>query len=186
MKKLFITLSVFILFLSGCANKDTKQNGGEAVAQEEIKTGIITKEEALEKALAHANISTPNFIEVSLDRERSGQVYEVDFEADNFEYEYDINAYTGDVLYSNKEEDRDFYKLNLEPNTSTQLTDDTIKSIILKEANLQDADISYLKIERDFDDNREEIDVEFISNEKEYSYTLDEQGNILEAEVDNN
>lgn len=65
----------------------------------------ITKEEAKAAALKHAglNASDVKRITVELDRERNGLVYEVDFDAGKYEYEYEINAENGKVIKSEKE-----------------------------------------------------------------------------------
>ncbi len=66
---------------------------------------IITKEEAKAAALNHAglNASDVKRIEIELDRERNGLVYEIDFDAGKYEYEYEINAENGKVIRSAKE-----------------------------------------------------------------------------------
>lgn len=66
---------------------------------------IITKDEAKAAALKHAGLNTSDVkrIGIELDRERNGLVYEVDFDAGKYEYEYEINAENGKVIKSEKE-----------------------------------------------------------------------------------
>ena len=70
--------------------------------------------------------------------------------------------------------------------TSEQLTEDTIKSIVYEHAQVKPEEVNHTIIEKDFDDGREEIEVDFWIGKTEYSYTLDLNGNILEYEVERN
>ena len=73
-----------------------------------------------------------------------------------------------------------------EESSDQEVIDNRIKDIVLSEANVQEEDVQFLQINKDYDDSRTEIDVEFYAGNNEYDYTLDEHGNILEFEVDNN
>ena len=66
---------------------------------------IITKEEAKAVAIKHAGLKAADVkrIEIELDRERNGLVYEIDFDAGKYEYEYEINAESGKVIKAEKE-----------------------------------------------------------------------------------
>ena len=67
----------------------------------------ITRAEAVNTALAHAGLTTD--VVYDLDAEPDNKhgiwVYEVDFEADGYEYEYEIHAVTGEILRSQKQWD---------------------------------------------------------------------------------
>ncbi len=74
---------------------------------EKIDTSnLITKEKAKEIALIHANVSDVNFKEIKLDYEKDKLVYEIEFFKDNTEYEYEIDALTGDVIKYSSEKER--------------------------------------------------------------------------------
>ncbi len=66
------------------------------------KIGVTKAKNA---AFKHANVKASNAwdVEVDLDTEKGKLVYEVSFEAVGFEYNYDIDAYTGKVVRSEKE-----------------------------------------------------------------------------------
>ncbi len=66
---------------------------------------IVTKEEAKAAALKHAGLKEADVkrLRVELDRERNYLVYEVDFDAGKYEYEYEVNAETGKVVKAEKE-----------------------------------------------------------------------------------
>ena len=73
-----------------------------------------------------------------------------------------------------------------EPVNMGGLTDEEIKSIVYEHAQVKPEEVNHVLIERDFDDGREEIEVDFWTGKTEYSYTLDLSGNILEFEVERN
>lgn len=68
---------------------------------------LISKEEAKKIAFSHAKVTEADVkkLKVDLDYEDGIQVYEVDFNAAGFEYDYDINAKTGEITKFDKEKD---------------------------------------------------------------------------------
>lgn len=79
----------------------SKNVSSETVQQSGVASdkSYIGREEALEKACAHAGIavSEAQRVEIEFDSEKGVMVYEVEFEDGSNEYEYDINAVTGAV-----------------------------------------------------------------------------------------
>ena len=67
----------------------------------------IGRDKALEIALSDAGVSSPTWSEVEMDYDDGFMTYEVEFTYNNREYDYEINAITGDVLESNREYDDD-------------------------------------------------------------------------------
>ena len=67
----------------------------------------ITAKDAKEAALRHAGLSESQVtdVDVDLDRDNGKLIYEVDFNSGNTEYDYDINAETGEVISSDKSRD---------------------------------------------------------------------------------
>ena len=75
---------------------------------ENVAGGQLTEEEALAKALEHAQLTKDqlNFLKkVELDYEHGKLVYEIKFFHDGFEYEYNVDAETGSILKFEKEWD---------------------------------------------------------------------------------
>lgn len=71
-----------------------------------VKTNVkVSKEDAKKAVLAHAGLNEANvkFYKAELDRERGGLVYEVEFDAGKYEYDYEVDAETGKVLKAEKE-----------------------------------------------------------------------------------
>lgn len=73
-----------------------------------IAGGTLTREEALEKALEHANIDKKDVDlvkKVELDYEHGRKIYEIEFYNNGYEYEYDVDAETGRILKFDKDFD---------------------------------------------------------------------------------
>lgn len=75
------------------------------VPAEQPKT--ITAEEAKAIALAHAGLTAEEVrgLRAELDRERGRTEWEIEFRVGRWEYEYEINAETGEIIFSEKEWD---------------------------------------------------------------------------------
>ena len=65
----------------------------------------ISADRAKQIALSHAGVGGANFIKVELDTDDGVQVYEIEFKVGNVEYEYDINAISGEIISSKSEVD---------------------------------------------------------------------------------
>ena len=65
----------------------------------------ISAEKAKQIALSHAGVGGANFIKVELDTDDGVAVYEIEFKVGNVEYEYDINAISGEIISSKSEVD---------------------------------------------------------------------------------
>ena len=68
---------------------------------ENVVGGTLTKDEALEKALQHVELSKDqvDFVKkVELDYEDGRKVYEVEFIKGGYEYKFDIDANTGAIV----------------------------------------------------------------------------------------
>ena len=74
----------------------------------QVAGGTLTQEEALGKALEHANLKKNqlDFVKkVEMDFEHGKKVFEISFYKGGIEYEYDIDAETGRVLKCEKDWD---------------------------------------------------------------------------------
>lgn len=67
----------------------------------------ITANDAKQAALKHAGLdeSQVTDVDIDLDRDNGILIYEVDFNLGNTEYDYDINAETGEVISASKSTD---------------------------------------------------------------------------------
>ena len=88
--------------------KNIEMNRLNDQEMEKVSGGTLTRDEALAKALEHAKLRKDqvDFVKkVELDYEHGRKVYEVKFYQGGFEYEFDIDAETGNVLKFEKDWD---------------------------------------------------------------------------------
>ena len=117
MKRLFALLlaSVIMLSLSACGVTDlTDKNGVKAEQGLSVQSGTgqegsaaVSRDRAIELALNAAGFTADEVrdLEAEPDRERGGTYWEVDFEAGGYEYSYDIDSATGEVVKADREFD---------------------------------------------------------------------------------
>ena len=148
----------------------------------------ISEQKAKEIALNHAGIKeadTTN-LKVKLDTEDGVTIYEVEFNVETKEYDYDIHATNGNII--SYEIDHEEEKEDNSSNTSAtieMISKEEAKKIALEDAEVKEADIKNFSIKLDKDDETPEYDIEFYSSNKEYDYTIDAQtGSILDSEID--
>ena len=83
----------------------------ETTSQENNETttdnGYISTEKALDIALDHAKLDKNDIhdLSIELDYKNDKNVYEIDFNYKNYDYEYYVDAKTGDIMHSFKEID---------------------------------------------------------------------------------
>ncbi len=149
-------------------------------------TGVyITEEEVTSIVLQHANIkeSLVEHIVTKLEKDNGVMEYEVSFYTADTEYDYDINAATGEVVSYD-------YEIRANQSQTTQgeyITQEQAKTIALSDANMSENEVSYIKVEFDIDDGIPEYEVEWWIDKTEYQYTINAiDSTILSREVDNN
>ena len=156
-------------------------------------TDKITKAKAKEIALAHAGVSASKatFVEVKLDREDGVQVYEVEFYSGSTEYDYEINAKTGEILSFDKDiEDFSIPKKDTSGSAQTKPASDFIgvdkaKSIALNNAGLSASSVTFTKAKLDREDGVRVYEIEFCTSTKEYEYEINAKtGKILDKDVE--
>lgn len=160
-------------------------------------TGYITKAAAKKAALDHAGVKEADayFEKVELDEDDGLVIFEVEFNANGKEYEYDINAKTGKVVGAEQEtdddDDDDDRPTSVKPNTGNEssassseyIGKDKAKSTALSHAGVKAADARFEKAELDRDDGRVYYEVDFSANGYEYDYEIDaKSGKVLDAD----
>lgn len=183
MKKTLIAsiLVVSSITISGCGNQ-------------KITNNIITLEEAKEIALRNANLSEDEvtFISSKLESDNNIKKYDIEFYHENKEYDYEINALDGSIIEMDFDvENYNIFQGQNENNNSNLninealISEEKAKEIALDNAKLTMDQVTFKKVEMDFDDGIKKYDIEFYYNNKEYSYEIDANtGNILEYEED--
>ena len=156
-------------------------------------SSYIGEAKAKQIALKHANLkeSDVTFVRVHLDKDDGRYEYEVEFYKDSVEYDYDIDAFTGEILSFDR--DAEYHTPKTESyssSSSSSKSSDYIgeakaKQIALKHAGFSESETTRFKIEADYDDGRMEYEIEFHVGRIEYSYDIDAiSGKILSYEAE--
>ena len=121
-------------------------------------------------------------MQVGYEMEHGRTKYEIEFYAGNMEYDYEINAETGEIISFDQDIEYDFYGNGAgtgNGGTQTTLTQDEVTAIVLER--VPGADTSHLRLELDRDDGRVLYEGEIIYNGVEYEFEIDAQtGNVIE------
>lgn len=143
---------------------------------------LLSEDDARQAALTHAGLaeSDVQFVQCKLDRDDGRRVYEVEFYTTSAEYDYEVDAQTGEIVAY------DYDAENYTPVASgTQITSDDAKRIALEHAGVAEADAARFKVELDRDDGRQIYEVEWEVGRTEYSYEINAaDGTILNYEID--
>lgn len=147
----------------------------------------IGSQKAKEIALANANLKENQVLdlEVELDYEMGMMVYEVDFEYNNLDYDYDIKATDGSILHTtnNKPIKNDKPLQQVQP--TKYIGNEKVKEIALQNAKVSASQVNGLWIEMDKDDGQVVYEVEFYVGNKEYHYEISAStGKIMNSEVE--
>ena len=161
-------------------------------------TASITAERAKQIALSHAGLSSSqvSFVRAHLDWEDGRRVYEVEFyNTSNYtEYDYEIDASSGDILSYDHEAEyyqrpsTDTGNSGNSGNTGTSaITEAQAQQIALSHAGLSSSQVSFIRSKLDWEGGRRVYEVEFYntSNYTEYDYEIDaSSGDILSYDHD--
>ncbi len=162
---------------------------GPALSQSD--TPAVTEADAEELALADAGLQDAVFSATRTDFDDGRLRYEVEFFAGGYEYDYEIDAETGDILSSDRERDprAATAKTTTAPaptaDPNGDIGQDAAVAVALDHAGLTEDQVSRLKCKRDRDDGRIEYEIEFKCDGYDFEYTVDAaSGAILDHERD--
>lgn len=149
--------------------------------------GYISVETAKAKALAHAGLSAGQvtFVQQKLDWENGRRVYEIEFYTADFkEYDYEIDATTGNVI--SFDYDADYYTPSTGGTTTGLISVETAKEKALAHAGLSASQVTFVQQKLDWDDGRQVYDIEFYTKDyKEYDYEIDAKtGSVIGFDYD--
>lgn len=143
----------------------------------------IGREAAQQAALAHAGLDagTVRFAHTHLEFDDGRWQYDVEFHKGTEEYDYEIDALTGEILSYNY--DTEYIKPEASApaaQDSGYITQEKAKQLALAHAGISESDAQYLKVEFDYDDGHAEYEVEWNVGLMEYSCDVDAStGGIL-------
>ena len=160
---------------------------GQTGEQQPQQSTSITEEQAKEIAASHAGVTVADltFHSVSLEEDDGRRVYDVEFYSGSTEYDYEIDAATGDILsYDNDVEN---FSIPQQQGTATgsYIGEDAAKAAALQRAGLTEDQVRWEKCELDEDDGRFSYELEFSSGQHEYECEVEAfTGEILNFEQD--
>ena len=170
----------------------------------------IGVEAAKQIALAHAKVAQKDvtFIKAELDTEDGRAVYDIEFYSGNVEYDYDIDAVSGEII--SNDFDIEDYSIPAQSAAAPQQTEvpqqtaaapapttsaannpsgdigiERAKQIALSHAGLSQGSVSFVKAELDYEDGVKVYDIEFYSGNVEYDYEINAaSGTIISVDRD--
>lgn len=191
MKKIFATMMAAMMLVSllvmGAAAEVTP--GGRTVGL----SATLTEDEAVAIAMTHAGVEEKDviFTKIKLDRDDGRTEYEIEFYKDTMEYDYDIDANTGDILSFDSEMEYDLGAARLagtaNADPDAQMIDTSAAlANALAHAGFNESEVAKLKVKLDRDDGMVEYEVDFKVGRLEYEYQINAYtGEITGYEVDN-
>ena len=170
--RILTTITFVGLLLAGCA-----------ASAAQVDRIDLDKAKTIATEAAGVSDAEVRFNSVELDRRNGVEYYDVDFVADGVEYEYDIDALTGQVISYQIENERKEQKPQsvpvpeenqvpaVEPQ-SAAITEEEAKNVALSQ--VPGSDESHIvKFRTDYDDGRLEYEGTIIFEEMEYEFEID-------------
>ncbi len=154
-------------------------------------TDYITADEAKAVALTHAGVAEGDYYdyEFGFDTEHGVAVYEVDFKTLENEYDYDINAVTGEIVKDKKEYNDDRHEaeavLGKEKTdasaevTTTYITPEDAKSVALSDAGVHENNVYDFELDFEIEHGIAVYEIDFESMNYEHEYEI----NALTGEI---
>lgn len=183
----FALILAMLSLLVGCADSSADPIPPEPPAigsvQQQTTTAFISAAEAESAALRHADIAAADSLDISsrLDYDDGIAEYDIDFCHDGIEYDYDIDAESGEIR--SFDTDACDHEAHLIADDTDRISRDEAVSIALGHAGVALSDAQKLEVELDRERDREEYEVSFDSDGYEYDYDIDAAtGKILRAE----
>jgi len=130
--------------------------------------------------LKDAGVSNSNvtFTKEKLDREKGTWYYDLEFYTTDTEYDYEVNAETGEIIGKEVE-------YILSNNGDDYIGIDAAKEIVLKNADISANDVIFTKAKLEKEDGIVVYEIEFIIDTVEYENTVQaSDGTILEYDID--
>ena len=169
-----------------------------------VNAARLTDKEAEDIALSAAGLARDDvrFDRTELDRENGREVWEVEFDHGRVEYDFDIDANSGEIVRQKVEnDDRDGKKpsdpapvdpapadpapADPAPADPVEITKDDAIGIALADAGFSLENVQRLKAEKDRDDGVWVYEIEFDEGYTEYEYKIRiSDGKIVERDID--
>ncbi len=195
-------LLMLVFAFAGCSdNKDSAQIARQNQAQASSPTvkmselNNVSPDAAIDIALKDADVPREEavfFGTPSLDEEKDGAHYDIKFEYNGFEYDYEIAVNDGAVLKAEKDKEETPVVSSSSPKETVSasknngyISIEDAKQKALENAGAAAQDAVFKKAYYDADDLVAHYDIKFVSGGYEYEYEIKaSDGSILEKEVD--
>lgn len=159
-----------------------KQQAKKVIKAEQPRvagTKLLTKDQAIAIATKKAKGTVTK---AKLDDDDGRKHYDIEIKDGTYEYDFEIDAITGEILEFDKERDDDRKKVNNQTTTTNKtqklLTQDQAIAIALKQVKGTVTDI-----ELDDDDGRKQYEIEIKDGKYEYDFEIDAlTGKVLKFE----
>ena len=140
--------------------------------------GYIGTEVAKNAALAHAGLTADQVTvsKVDFDMEDGRMVYEVEFWAGNVEYEYDVDATTGEIVKNRTE------RYTTAAGQAASIDEAAAKAAALNVFGLSESQAEGIRVIPSYDDGRFVYKVKFWTGSTEYFCEVDGAGQIVKSE----
>ncbi len=146
-------------------------------------SSYIGKSQAKDIALKHAGVSENQArdVEIDLEKDNGTPYYDIEFDANGYEYDYHIHALTGAVLKSQKEKDD---SSSVSSNVS-YIGETKAKQIALTHAGVSAS--SLIDYDFDLDDDEHIYELKLKTNDYEFEYEIHAiDGTIIHVEKERN
>lgn len=162
-------------------NTTTKKD--TTVKENHLMTVEAAKKIAFEDAGVKEN--TVNLIKNKLDKEDGVQVYDIEFYADNKEYDYEIDAVTGAIRDKSIEVRKQDIPASDIVTESQLIGIETAKKTALKDAKVEETNVTITKNKLTKEDGIQVYDIEFFTQTNEYEYEINAYtGEILDKSIE--
>ena len=163
-----LVIFVLLMALAGCSNNDSENR-------------TIPIDGAKEAAVSAAGLTMEDVqvTKAELDSDEKNPYYEIEFVGNGHEYEYKIDAVSAKVVSESKEAVPEPKPMNPGPqappasNGGGEIDMENAKQIAFDHAGVNATDATITKSETDIDNGKQEFEIEFVSGDQEYEYTID-------------
>lgn len=177
----------------------TNQGNNTASTTAGKNTSYVGEAKAKAAALAHAGVKEAelDYFTCKLDRDDGAVLYDIEFSANGYEYDYEVNASTGKVVSYERDRDDDTYVKTTKATAANQTTTKTTalptgllgeakaKSIALQHAGVKEADIRGYEYEVDYENGVTVYEISFRIGNYEYEYEINAKtGDVIRSEKD--
>ena len=140
-----------------------------------IRSTYISKEEVKDIVIKDTKLKKEDisFKEIDLDLEEETKKYDVEFYYNRVEYKYEVDAKSGDIIYSDFNNSSNSTNNSNNTNTNNYISEEEAREIALRDASLNANEVTFTDIDLDLKNGNAIYEVDFESNTQEYEYKID-------------